>query len=1140
MKSRPSFVTLGLNQALTFLLMVVMMAGAAFAQTEFGQITGSVTDPQGAAVTGATVKAKNTDTGFTRETNTGGDGNYTLANLQPGLYEVSVTASGFKEFKQQARVTVGGRTALDAALEVGGGTESVEVVAGEANIEVNTNSQELTTVVNETQLRELPTITRNPYALVQLSGNISEGDPTGRGAGVSINGQRAAGTNILLDGASNNDEFTATPGQAVPLDSVQEFSVITSNYSAEFGRASAGIVNVATKSGSNEWHGTIYEFNRISRLASQPFDEKATVLFPGDSPVEKSVFTRNQFGFSVGGPIIEDKLLIFGSAEWIKVRSIANTFFTVPTSDLVAASDPALQAFMAGESLGDVSVTRVITVGDIPGLGAGAFADLGAGFPAFTEVVRAIPSNTGAGDPQDSVQFVVRGDWNITDNMTAYFRHAFEDINFFEGTVSNSPWLGYDTGAEVLNNNFLASVTYVWTPTFVTTSKFTFNRLFSLQPLVGEPGPTLYLTGTAFRTLGTGAPVAFPGNLPLTPGNGIPFGGPQKLWQFYQDANWSLGNHQLRFGGSYVRIHDDRTFGAYQTAVEQLGSTTTSALNNLVLGRIRSFQGAVDPQGHFPGEEVTLPVTSPNFTRENRYNEWAMYFNDAWKIHPRVTLNLGLRYEYYGVQHNKDRSLDSNFYYLVDASLPEQLATGEVFLTDDSPVGDLYAADRNNFAPRVGIAWDVFGDGTTSLRGGYGIGYERNFGNVTFNVIQNPPNYAVISVFAQDVGEPFLPIYTTSAGPLEGTGSKVLPPTSLRALHPDLHNAYSHFWSVALERELWGNTRVSAEYSGSKGVDLYTLEFLNGPLSGTNYLGIESGVDPLNILGRLNGQYTQINTRRNEGSSIYHGLTLGIDSADIGDSGLQMTAKYTWSHAIDNLSSTFSESGNNFNLGLLDPLNPDLDRGNADFDVRHRLVTSGVWNIPFAKDLEGWQKHVFDGWSLTYIFNARTGFPFTVYDCTNGFLYCIRVLETSPLARDGSGEPLPSQRPGDTEDGNRYVYLDLSGVMSSAGSYSTAAIADQSLALFGFAISDYGPFPSSMTARNAFRGPGFWNLDGGVSKNIDITENWELQLRAEFYNIFNHANLFVSGAEPDVSSIDYVPAFYDGRRQVQLAAKIIF
>ena len=1120
---RQCLTSTGISKALVLTLALLLVPTSAFAQVETGQLGGTVTDPQGAVIAGATVTATLKDTGSVRSTTSSGDGNYSFTNLRPGTYEVKVEGAGFGAKEQNAVVNVGTRSTLDFELAVSGGTTSVDIIAGDQGVQVNTENQVLQTVVSQKELRELPTITRNPYALVTLSGNVSPTDPSGRGAGFAINGQRAASTNVLLDGSDNNDQFTAAVGQEVPLDAVQEFSVLTSNFSAEFGRAGGGIVNVATKSGSNEFHGTIYEFNRLSRLASRGYDLNAQYPPAGSTELKKGVFTRNQFGYSIGGPIVKDKLQFFNSIEWLRVRSSDTITSLVPTAEFLAQTNANTQAFFNNYSLEQAINGRLITRGEIGGTAGGPFAALPAGLPVFGEVFQAVPTDAGGGDPQNSYQLVGRADWNINDKTSMYVRYALQDQEFLDGTNAFSPYAGFNTGQTTFANNILGSVTRVWSDNFVSQTKFVFNRLNGEQPL-GEqaPGPTLYLSTAVTRIGGTA--IALPGYLPFNPGSAIPFGGPQNLSQFYQDQTWTIGDHSIRFGGSYVRIQDDRTFGAYQNAVQTLGNSLFSGLDNLVLGNVRQFQVAINPQGKYPLDTITLPVSAPSFSRNNRYNEGAFYVNDSWKIHPRVTLNLGLRWDYFGVQHNTDRSLDSNFYYGAGSTEQERVANGRISLAQDSAVGDLWQQDWNNFGPRVGVAWDVFGDGKTSLRGGYGISYERNFGNVTFNVIQNPPNYAVVSIVAGQTGFPTIPITTDNLGPFAtGTGTRILPRSTARHVNEEIVTAYAHFWSAALEHEIMGQLVASAEYSGSKGVDLYSIEDPNGPLSAIAY-GFP--FDPVtNSLAYINPIYNSINTRGNKGFSTYHGLTLGLDSRVLGETGLQFQAKYTWSHAIDNLSSTFSESSNNFNLGLLDPFNPELDKGDADFDVRHRFVSSGIWEIPFANDTEGIAKHILDGWQITYIFTARTGSPYSIFDCTNGFFRCNRLLQASEIDRGANDNP----REVDGPNPNQFTFLDLTSQLPQAGTYANP--------LTGTA--DYGPYPSNMTARNAFRRPGAWNVDGGVYKNFEITERIGMQFRAEFYNVFNHANLFIDD-NADISSADYITAFKDGRRQVQLALKFIF
>jgi hypothetical protein len=512
-------------------------------------------------------------------------------------------------------------------------------------------------------------------------------------------------------------------------------------------------------------------------------------------------------------------------------------------------------------------------------------------------------------------------------------------------------------------------------------------------------------------------------------------------------------------------------------------------------------------------------------------------------VRPGVTLNLGLRYEYFGVQHDKNPRLDSNFYFGEGATIQERIRNGRVMIAEDSPVGGLWAPDRNNFAPRLGIAWDITGDGRTALRGGYGVAYERNFGNVTFNVIQNPPNYAVVAITAGAEVDS-IPLSGNNAGPLAGSGTTLrLPTTSLRNVRPDIRNAYAHFYSASFERELGRNTVASVEYSGSAGRKLYSLENYNRVGAGPVFLGSNATTPTGGESSRLNGQYSNANTRGNGGYSNYNALILGLESNSFRSTGLQFTARYTLSSAKDNLSSTFSDSNANFNLGLLDPFNPSLDYGYADYDARHRFVASFNYEVPYFDRLDSkFARHLLGGFSLTGIFNARTGNPFTLVDCTSGSGgLCHRYIPAAGADLSGSDNPRPV-------GANAFAYIDV-----PAGVVFTNPVAGN---------GTLPPFPAEMTARNAFRGPGYWNFDAGLYKRIRFNEKYALQLRLEAFNVFNHSNLFIAPAgaldlsqfhnfDADGNLVNTQPGYATAqrgvfpsgnleRRNVQLAVKFLF
>jgi hypothetical protein len=1102
-----------------------LAAVTAFGQAETGQIIGKVVDEKGAVVPGAAVTIKSVNTGAERTATSGDDGSYTVTNLQPGLYDVTTKGGSFAASTQRVEVTPGARVSLDTPLGIQAVAGSVTVVS-EGGVAVNTTTQELSNVVSGTQLRELPTITRNPYSLVAISGNVNPDNASGRGTGFSINGQRSASTNILLDGGENVDNFTATVGMSIPLDAVGEFRVITSNFSAEYGRASGGIVNVSTRPGTNDFHGSIYEFNRVSRLASAGFDINAR-----GNP--KPLFVRNQFGYSVGGPIIKDKLFFFNSTEWTRVRSSTTVNRLVPATELIAASNARTQAIFSGAALAATPTGTFFTVADVCaglGLGGGAFCSLPGTTPALREVRQTIPTDAGGGDPQNTYQTTTRIDWNYSNNTQIYGRYAIENQKFFVGSNGNSPWAGFNTGSSNFNQNAIVNVTHTFSPTFVSQTKLVFNRLNGQQPLGSAPvQPTYFLRNNVVATF-QGRRIALTGYLPFSPGSAIPFGGPQNVGQVYEDLSNTRGKHTFRFGGTYVYMQDNRAFGAYQNAVAAFGTTSyTTGFNNFVSGNLRRLQVAIDPQGRTtPGQTVTLPVKSPQFTRSNIYNEWALYFNDSWRVRERLTLNLGVRYEYYGVQHNKNRALDSNFNYGSGATIYDQIASGNVCVDKSCFGGGLWAPDKNNFAPRLGFAWDINGDGKTAIRGGYGMAYERNFGNVTFNIIQNPPAYFVFTLNRGDPGFPTIPAPPPSNnfGPLGGAGgtAAIVGRANIRHVNERIQNAYAHFWSASFEREVFRRTVASVEYSGSAGRKLYDLS--NDNRAGLAcFLGKTACTfsDPSNPLELLNTNFYPLNTRGNKGYSNYNALIAGIESSNLRNLGLQFTARYTYSVTKDNLSSTFSDSSNNFNLGLLDPFNPKLDYGYADFDTRHRFVASLNWDLPvFNKSDNGFLRHALGGWAVSGIVNIRSGQPFTIFDCSNAaFEVCPRLVPTGTIPFRVSSNPAPTGQP------NEFRLIDLSTQIP--GNYIDPKTG----------TSEFGPYPANMTGKDAFRGPGFWNVDFGLFKNFKIRENMRIQLRGEFYNVFNHANMFVDGASAEVNE-GLIRGFKDGRRNVQLAVKFIF
>ncbi len=414
-----------------------------------------------------------------------------------------------------------------------------------------------------------------------------------------------------------------------------------------------------------------------------------------------------------------------------------------------------------------------------------------------------------------------------------------------------------------------------------------------------------------------------------------------------------------------------------------------------------STYGQAGTNGCPSSSVVQPPLANAAYARSYRYKDWAFYGQDSFRVTPRLTLNYGLRWEHFGVQHNNNQNLDSNFYFGSGANLEEQVRNGGVQLTQKSSVGQFWKPSWGTLGPRLGFAYDVFGDGKTSLRGGFGISYERNFGNVTFNASFNPPASAVISAKCpkENINCTYI-VTNNDAGPFGVAGPALnLPPLSIRMPDPNIHTAQTQFWSLDLQREVARNTIVELSYNGAHGVHLYDLENIDNYGSGNYYLGdpVTTAPDPVtnaqcpfynydtgaNECATLaNPQYSSINMRGSMGSSSYNSFNLKFQTQNLHNTGLSLVANWTWSHALDDISSTFSDSlqgGSGFgfgSLGYTDPFNPKLDWGPADYDVRHRLVISPIWETPWYKSGHSFAAEALGGWTAVGVFTARTGVPF--------------------------------------------------------------------------------------------------------------------------------------------------------------------
>jgi hypothetical protein len=1169
-------------------LTISLAPPAAIAQADLGTINGVITDASGAVIAKASVTITNTETGAVRVGVTNSKGEYAVTQLNAGEYTVAVTAAGFASAAKSLRVSVGSANEISLKLGVAGGQTVVEVSADDTT-SVHLDNPEVSTTITPEEIQSLPLADRDAYGLVSLSGNVSS-DPTAamRGVGFNIAGGRSSSVDILLDGAENTDLYGVGIGQTTPLDAVQEMSVVTASEGAELGRASSGAVNVSTKSGTNSLHGDVYEYNRISTFGSDGFNNNA-LYAAGDIDNPKSRYVHNQFGYFVGGPIKHDKLFFSSATEWTRIRSAAIVAAEVALPGLISQSADNMQAFFSQYgNLAQKVNGNTLTGGQILGTAANAYSDavVGAwthdiiniaaaqaglsgaaiygkddcssadiamtpicsGGPLFGTAYYSNPGDSGGGTPQNTWNNFNRIDWTFSQKTSLYGRYSQLSSDSFPGTNNTSPYAGYNTGSTQKNYNLLISLTHSFTNSLASNTKLLATRFNNSQPLGTVPvSPTLYVNGSSDISVG-GGEVYFPGYSATAPGNAIPFGGPQNFIQVGDDVTWTKGKHNIKFGGEFLNIKDNRVFGAYEEAVDGLNqSGSTGALSNFISGNLGLVEVALNPNGVYPcvrdvntgaynvtpSCEISLPATQPNFSRSNRYQDAALYVADAYRVTSRLTLNAGLRWEVYGPQHSQRPGLDANFFFGAGDNEYEAIRNGEIKTRETAPDGRLWNLNLNQFGPRIGLAFDPFGNGKTSIRAGYGISYERNFNNVTFNVIQNPPNYAVVlftggtAISTNNLG-----IYGT------GTGQVPLPNTTLRAVDPKIRPAYAENWSATVEHQLDPGTLITVGYIGSRGVHNYSIANLNRVFSGGNYLG------DANFSNRLNLQYSNINFRGADGDSYYEAVNLGIRSNNLRHTGLGVQANYTYGHSIDNTSSTFTDGGSNDdNLGYLDPFNKALDRGNSDFDQRHRVTAALWWKLPFFEHSGELLKATLGGFNAATTFSAVTGNPYTLFDCGFAYTQCPRVSFI------GGKKPAGMSNLQDISaqfGPNTYSYQNLLPYQDAEGNFNyneqvnpNSGTSDTPLP--GGASLASGGFVPGMTGRNAFSGPGSWNENFIMSKEVKVHERYGLKLSATFINVFNHANTGLNlGGTNDVSYLPYVLAFKSGNRNTELEAKFTF
>lgn len=1017
------------------------LAGAAWCQQTRGSIVGLVTDPSGSAVPGVPVTLTNERTGITASTTTGTTGEYTFVNLDPGSYAVAVEAPGFKKgVVQRITLYVAQASRVDLVLEVGEVTTSVEVQAAIPVVQSERSS--VGSVVDGTQIVSMPLNGRaSIYSLMALAPGVARAGINPMIAGGSWYGS----ANMTVDGAANIDVGNERILPLAPsLESIAEFSVIGNGASAEYGRGGAQVV-VATRSGTNEFHGSLFAFNRNRVTAAK--NAFATGL-------PKPKFNRNEFGGSLGGPVIRNKLFFFGVYEGLRQRVASTVVTAMPTAalrrgdfgGLAPIRDPwGNTPFPNNQVPADriaPAAAELMKFASDPNTATTAPAGLGNNFTAN------IPTR------EFNDRYTVRADYQLTPRDNFMARYFQVDNGPYEAAAGGTDKFGNWGGFGTATKNVTGSYSRVLSPRLISESRFGFahTRYFrTTQNNTFDPSkiiPGLITPAEGLGGLPTVSITGFRGFFDQ-PGSGDR----QRSYEVLQTVNWTRNKHTVKAGFEFQRASSRNWQNPppYRGQFNFDGRYSGHAFADFLLGA-PSLTGRV----------------SKNVLAEPLNSRYAAFLQDDWNLSRKLTLNLGLRYEYAGLFTNGQGDM-SNFYpdlgklVVIDGTPDARLmAALPVVMGQDAGIGrgNWLNRDRNNWAPRVGFAYRPFGNTRFVVRSSYGIYYNVIPGYTFFGFVLNPP-FRLSETFEPGAGTtPSL----TLANAFPGAGAVAGNP-SLTAFSRDRRTPYHQQWNFTLEGEVLPNTALRASYVGNKGTHLERQFPLNDPAPAPGALQPRRPYQPF-------GSITYYESGRD---SILHQLQLSAIRRFA--QGLSFQVEYQFSRALGEQV---------YGLAPMDNRNTRLDRGNLDFIRRHVTRANYVYDLPFGKgkrwlgSVSGAADKLLSGWQLTGILAFGSGEPFSV-------TFTSQVLGWPSSRADIVGDPgLPDR--------------------STARWFNPAA----------FAVP--APFTYGNSARNLLFGPGYFDWDVGIFKNTAIGERMMLEFRGEFFNFLNHANFGLPAANISVPS----------------------
>ncbi len=899
------------------ILLACACAAISLAQTSKGTIVGTVLDPNGAAVSGATIKLTNTETGVSRDASTTSEGTYRFEAVDPGNYKIDVASPGFKAAAIQNVISAGGQTNdYPVTLAVGNPNEVVEVTSDAVILQ----SQDGTRVntLDTKQITQLPVPGLNPVNLVfTLPGVTDPGPKAGgfvQGTEFNVNGIRARGNNQLLDGLDNNDNSIAGQNyQPVLRDGYTEVTVLQSDFSAEYGRAGGAVVNVITRGGANEFHGSAYDILNNSVFNSRTPRQRS-------AGVKRPVVVENIFGGSFGGPIVKNKLFFFGTFQPDLLRSTTTANGVIPT----AAGFAALRAqFPAGASAN--LDAYLAAIGAARGTTNTFTLPLGNGRPD----VEFGTATTSAPQPVTDYQGMGRVDWTPNSKDAYSFRYVFDKQRFSNQFPSVFP--GYEIDVPSLTQNAYFNWTRTFSPKL--TNEFRFGAV-----------RTNVIFAPRNQELLTAGPLVVFGSSPLDNFNLVPTFPQGRIFnnfQFQDTVSYNVGNHSFRIGVDLLK----------QKAKEivPFGDRGTLVFTQDENGEFSDFANFVDAFSGVEGQFAAKVFGSPVIYPEPFYQNY--FINDTWRVRPNLTLNLGLRYENSGAPYN--------------------VIPFPTFAGFDQPVDTRVEQqrDNNNFAPRASFAYTphffkkFFGEDRTVIRGGFAVNYDFFFSNILENTASGVPNANGVATFGSDVGGRGFANSTIDGSLPSAFVGAPDPFAGIVSIEPGLKNPETYVWNLGVQREMPWHIIGDVAYVGSRGLH----QFLN--LEENPRLGPLTGVTS----DRVHPNFGSVLLRTNAGDSNYHSLQTRLERGF--NQGLFFRLAYTFSKAIDTVNSeVFTTTG--ASTRQTDPFSLHgglrADRSVASYDVPHRFVSTVLYSIP-SPIKEGFGKDLLSGFQISGVFRIQSG-----------------------------------------------------------------------------------------------------------------------------------------------------------------------